>query len=232
MSRGSRFISPAVADQLLWDTEIADQPHEKLSRREKQVFQLLGEGRGVTEIGEILGISFKTVSTYRSQDPGQDADVEQRRVDLILHAASGRRANGDEELGAKGQRGKGAKGQRVEQAAVEWRARQASGAVSIVLQRLGGVSIQRAQNARHSTAACRPFSPLRPFAPLPLCPCFSTLPLSCPSRLAVFAEIDGAADRLGGSLASETELQFRGFGRLNAPKLDLVALYPAVNLAP
>ncbi len=67
VSRGSRFISPTVADQLLWDTEITDQPHEKLSRREKQVFQLLGEGRGVTEIAEMLGISFKTVSTYRSR---------------------------------------------------------------------------------------------------------------------------------------------------------------------
>ncbi len=67
VSRGARFISPAVADQLLWDKEITDQPHEKLSRREKQVFQLLGEGRGVTEIAEILGISFKTVSTYRSR---------------------------------------------------------------------------------------------------------------------------------------------------------------------
>jgi len=67
VSRGSRFISAAVADQLLWDTEISDHPHEKLSRREKQVFQLLGEGRSVTEISEILGISFKTVSTYRSR---------------------------------------------------------------------------------------------------------------------------------------------------------------------
>ena len=67
VSRGARFVSPAVADQLLWDTDISDQPHEKLSRREKQVFQLLGQGRSVTEIAEILGISFKTVSTYRSR---------------------------------------------------------------------------------------------------------------------------------------------------------------------
>ncbi|RPJ86232.1 MAG: DNA-binding response regulator [Acidobacteria bacterium] len=67
VSRGVRFVSPAVADQLLWDTEINDQPHEKLSRREKQVFQLLGEGHSVTEISQILGISFKTVSTYRSR---------------------------------------------------------------------------------------------------------------------------------------------------------------------
>jgi len=67
VSRGHRFVSPAIADQLLWDTEISDEPHEKLSRREKQVFKLLGEGRSVTEISEILGISFKTVSTYRSR---------------------------------------------------------------------------------------------------------------------------------------------------------------------
>ncbi|RPI26110.1 MAG: DNA-binding response regulator [Acidobacteria bacterium] len=65
--RGGRHVSPAVSDQLLWDTDISDQPHEKLSRREKQVFQMLGEGRSVTEISQILGISFKTVSTYRSR---------------------------------------------------------------------------------------------------------------------------------------------------------------------
>jgi len=65
--RGGRFMSESVADQLQWETDISDRPHEKLSRREKQVFQLLGEGRSVTEISEMLGISFRTVSTYRAR---------------------------------------------------------------------------------------------------------------------------------------------------------------------
>jgi two-component system invasion response regulator UvrY len=67
VTRGNRFVSQAVADQLLWDTDIGDRPHEKLSPREKQVFQLLGEGRSVTEISEILGIGYRTACTYRSR---------------------------------------------------------------------------------------------------------------------------------------------------------------------
>lgn len=41
--------------------------HHKLSARELQVLRLLGEGRSVSEIGEELHISVKTVSTYRTR---------------------------------------------------------------------------------------------------------------------------------------------------------------------
>jgi DNA-binding NarL/FixJ family response regulator len=45
----------------------SDKPyHELLSDREYQVLRLLGSGNRVSEIGEKLSISVKTVSTYRA----------------------------------------------------------------------------------------------------------------------------------------------------------------------
>ncbi|MDQ3282520.1 MAG: LuxR C-terminal-related transcriptional regulator, partial [Acidobacteriota bacterium] len=44
-----------------------DRPHEQLSPREFEVFRLLAEGKSPTEIGELLQISIKTVSTYRTR---------------------------------------------------------------------------------------------------------------------------------------------------------------------
>ena len=42
-------------------------PHAGLSDREYQVLRMIGGGRTVSEIGTELGISVKTVSTYRSR---------------------------------------------------------------------------------------------------------------------------------------------------------------------
>jgi DNA-binding NarL/FixJ family response regulator len=42
-------------------------PHAGLSDREYQVLRMIGAGRTVSEIGTELGISVKTVSTYRSR---------------------------------------------------------------------------------------------------------------------------------------------------------------------
>lgn len=41
-------------------------PHEKLTARERQIVQLLAEGQGNKEVGEILAISAKTVETHRA----------------------------------------------------------------------------------------------------------------------------------------------------------------------
>jgi two-component system, NarL family, invasion response regulator UvrY len=48
-------------------TAIESQPHETLSDREYQVLRLIGAGRTVSEISAELGLSVKTVSTYRSK---------------------------------------------------------------------------------------------------------------------------------------------------------------------
>lgn len=42
-------------------------PLERLADRELQVFQMIGEGKGTVRIAEILGVSVKTVETYRAR---------------------------------------------------------------------------------------------------------------------------------------------------------------------
>jgi len=66
---GRKYISPAVAEMLAG--EIGDPggklPHETLSDREYQIFLLLASAKTVTEIADMLALSGKTVSTYRSR---------------------------------------------------------------------------------------------------------------------------------------------------------------------
>jgi DNA-binding NarL/FixJ family response regulator len=75
VSRGRRYISPAVAEQLAdsvvgagGSAAAADKPlHEALSEREFQVFLRLAKGETVGHIAEALFLSVKTVSTYRTR---------------------------------------------------------------------------------------------------------------------------------------------------------------------
>lgn len=66
---GRRYVSPAVAEELLneLDADEAGPPHKRLSDREFQVMRLLASGKTVSEIAEMLSLSVKTVSTYRSR---------------------------------------------------------------------------------------------------------------------------------------------------------------------
>lgn len=62
-------VSEAVMEQMAATISGArsEHPHELLSRRELQVFQLIAGGRSVSEIASILHVSVKTVSTYRTR---------------------------------------------------------------------------------------------------------------------------------------------------------------------
>ena len=42
-------------------------PHDSLSDREYQVLRLLGSGRTVSDVARALGLSVKTISTYRTR---------------------------------------------------------------------------------------------------------------------------------------------------------------------
>jgi two-component system, NarL family, invasion response regulator UvrY len=55
--------------QAVWSGRFADNlaPHDRLSDREYQVLRMLGSGRTASEIAADLGLSVKTVSTYRSR---------------------------------------------------------------------------------------------------------------------------------------------------------------------
>jgi two-component system, NarL family, invasion response regulator UvrY len=66
---GRKYISETVAEIMADDLRAPEDklPHERLSDREYQIFTLLASARTVTEIGEELSLSVKTVSTYRTR---------------------------------------------------------------------------------------------------------------------------------------------------------------------
>ena len=72
IAAGGIYISPAGAEQLAMGAiggesgEDAELPHRKLSDREFEVFRLLVKGTSVTDIGEALRLSVKTVSTHKT----------------------------------------------------------------------------------------------------------------------------------------------------------------------
>ena len=65
---GQRYLSPRVADVVIDDyAEERDDPLSRLSAREREVLQLLAEGRTGAEIAQRLSLSQKTVETYRAR---------------------------------------------------------------------------------------------------------------------------------------------------------------------
>ena len=66
---GRRYITPVVAELLAQQLYRKDDApvHEQLSEREFQVFLKLAKGATASEIAEILSLSVKTVSTYRTR---------------------------------------------------------------------------------------------------------------------------------------------------------------------
>jgi DNA-binding NarL/FixJ family response regulator len=66
---GQRYLSPRVADVVLEDyaDERQDDLLTRLSAREREVLQLLAEGRTGAQIAARLSLSQKTVETYRAR---------------------------------------------------------------------------------------------------------------------------------------------------------------------
>jgi DNA-binding NarL/FixJ family response regulator len=66
---GRRFVSAELAEQLaaLVAGNRPQSPHETLSSREFEVLRLIACAKSVSEIGAQLGLSVKTVSTYRAR---------------------------------------------------------------------------------------------------------------------------------------------------------------------
>ncbi|MBI4887988.1 MAG: response regulator transcription factor [Acidobacteria bacterium] len=73
VSKGQSFFSPAVARLMLDDytRQLADRGihdrYESLSDREREIFQLIAEGKANKEIAALLSISPSTVETHRSR---------------------------------------------------------------------------------------------------------------------------------------------------------------------
>ena len=66
---GGRYVSPALAEKLAMGVtkDLTRTPHETLSDREYDVMSRIASGKTVTEIGEELSLSVKTISTYRTR---------------------------------------------------------------------------------------------------------------------------------------------------------------------
>lgn len=69
VATGRKFITPGLAELLADHVEHPDEgtPHQTLSDREFQTLKMIGAGHSLTEIAEVLCISVKTVSVYRSR---------------------------------------------------------------------------------------------------------------------------------------------------------------------
>ena len=66
---GRRYISPGLAQKLVFDLEVSKKapPHEGLSDREYQVLCMFCTGRAFKDIAMEIGLSPKTVGTYRNR---------------------------------------------------------------------------------------------------------------------------------------------------------------------
>jgi DNA-binding NarL/FixJ family response regulator len=65
--KGEVYLSPGISRAVV-NAYLAkdDAPVDPLSTREREVLQLLAEGKNVKEIGSILGISTKTAESHRA----------------------------------------------------------------------------------------------------------------------------------------------------------------------
>jgi DNA-binding NarL/FixJ family response regulator len=66
---GGRYVSATLAEQLIanLDESANKSPHESLSDREHEVMRMIAAGVPLTEIGERLHVSVKTISSYRAR---------------------------------------------------------------------------------------------------------------------------------------------------------------------
>lgn len=69
VASGERYITPSVAERLadLIGRQSEYPPHLRLSARELSVMLLIAAGKSVKEAANELGLSVKTVSTYRAR---------------------------------------------------------------------------------------------------------------------------------------------------------------------
>lgn len=90
VGQGKSFFSPAVAKVMLDDyvRQMAERGivdrYESLSEREREIFQLIAEGRSNKEIADLLGVSASTVETHRGHIM-EKLDVHSA-VELVLYA--------------------------------------------------------------------------------------------------------------------------------------------------
>lgn len=84
VGNGGRFIDPCLTDAMIFDPRDDSSPHARLTNREFAVLKFCSEGLSLTEIGEMLHLSAKTVSTYKTRLM-QKLGIE-NNADLVRYA--------------------------------------------------------------------------------------------------------------------------------------------------
>ena len=82
---GERYVEPRLAEHMALEFSLSNErpAHEKLSERELQVLHLLITGKHITEIGQELSLSAKTISTHKSRIMGKLG--VQNNADLVRY---------------------------------------------------------------------------------------------------------------------------------------------------
>jgi DNA-binding NarL/FixJ family response regulator len=70
VARGQKYLTPAVSEQIITSMtapkSAAQSAADFLTQRQREILQLIAEGRSSREIAAVLNISVKTVETHRS----------------------------------------------------------------------------------------------------------------------------------------------------------------------
>ena len=69
IAAGGAYVTAETAQRLILDKGSAsgELPHTSLSNREYEVFRMIVSGKSVTDIGNALNLSVKTISTHKSR---------------------------------------------------------------------------------------------------------------------------------------------------------------------
>jgi DNA-binding NarL/FixJ family response regulator len=72
VSRGAIYLSPSISGIVVEAyLTLSDTPSDPLTPRERQVLQLVAEGRKTREIADLLGVSVKTAESHRVRIMGK-----------------------------------------------------------------------------------------------------------------------------------------------------------------
>jgi DNA-binding NarL/FixJ family response regulator len=85
VSRGEVYLSPGVSGAVMEAYRSrSGKPKDPLTSREKQVLQLIAEGKSTKEVAAVLGISVKTAESHRTRLM-QKLDIHET-ASLVLYA--------------------------------------------------------------------------------------------------------------------------------------------------